>query len=143
MKIGPLIWRTVTSVPSGTICPDWLRTCSRLMSGTSSRNRPSACSVTCQCRPNSLKLLTYSEPRAVLDDELEAAGAAQARDGRGAEDDRHPVLELPVPRPPQPRHHGRVLQVGPLPLGERLEDDEQRAEVGAVGLLHERQAADG
>ena len=32
---------------------------------------------------------------------------------------------------------------GLLPLLERVEDDEHRGEVGAVGRLHERQAGDG
>ena len=44
---------------------------------------------------------------------------------------------------PQPGHDGRVAQLGTLPLVERLEDDEHRAEVGAVGLQQERHAGDG
>ena len=40
--IGPPISRTLTSVPSGTICPHLLRTWSRLMSSTRLRKSPSS-----------------------------------------------------------------------------------------------------
>ena len=49
---------TLTRVPSGTICPHLFRTWSRLMSSTRLRYSPSAWTVTCQWRPNWLKLLT-------------------------------------------------------------------------------------
>ena len=61
--IGPPISRTLTSVPSGTICPRLLRTWNRLMSSIAVAEFALRLNVTCQCRPNSLKLLTYSEPR--------------------------------------------------------------------------------
>ena len=40
----------------------------------------------------------------------------------------------------QRRHDGRVAQLGILPLVERVQDDEHRREVGAVGLEQERHA---
>jgi len=62
---GPLTSFKVTSVPSGTMSPQRLRTCRIGTSFVWSRNWPSAWSVTCQCRPKALKLLTYDEPSSI------------------------------------------------------------------------------
>ena len=61
--IGPLTSRTSATAPTGTIVPLEFRTRSRRMSSFWSRYLASACTMTCQVRPNRLKSLTYSEPR--------------------------------------------------------------------------------
>ena len=57
-EIGPPISRGWTSVPSGTIWPELLRTWNRLMSVDAVAELAVGLDVTCQCRPKSLKLLT-------------------------------------------------------------------------------------
>ena len=51
------------AAPNGVMAPVRLRTCSRRTSAGRLRNLASACTSTCQVRPNRLKSLTYNEPR--------------------------------------------------------------------------------
>ena len=84
------------------------------------------------------------EAAAVLDHELEAAGDAEARDRRRAEHRDLRVLDLPVANSRRSRAMIAVSRrSGLCRFVERLEDDEHRAEVGAVGRQHERHARDG
>ena len=59
---GPAMLRIAANVFKGTISPLLLRTLSWPTLAASLRNEPSAWRLTCQERPKTLKLLTYSEP---------------------------------------------------------------------------------
>ena len=55
---GPLTSRTSAMLPSGTIPPRSLRTCSRVRSSICLRKLASPWTLTCQVRPKRLKSLT-------------------------------------------------------------------------------------
>ena len=81
---------------------------------------------------------------AVLDDDLEAAGGAQAVDRRGAEDVDQPVLDLLLEIGLQlggdaSRRKGRVAARSV----EVVEHHVHRAEIGGVGAQQDRLAGDG
>ena len=86
--------------------------------------------------------VVQAEIAAVLDDQLEAAGRAQAVDRRRAErrDDRPAHLALAALL--QLRGDGVGGQLGPAPLLELLEHDVHRAEVGRIGVQEQRLAGD-
>ena len=55
---GPTVSRISATAPSGTMSPSALRTFSCLTASASVRKRASACTFTCQVRPNRLKSFT-------------------------------------------------------------------------------------
>ena len=64
-RAGPVVSRTVSTEPSGTISPCRFLSRRRVRSDTCRRNRASACTFTCHVRPNRLKSLMYSDPKQI------------------------------------------------------------------------------
>ena len=84
-----------------------------------------------------------TEVAAVLDDELESAGDAQARDRRRPQHRELGLRDLLGTGLVEAVHDRRVAQLRLLPLVEGVQDDEHRGEIGAVGLQQERTAREG
>ena len=79
-----------------------------------------------------------SQAALVLDDELEAASDAQARDRRRPEEQDLRVFYLLGPCLAEAVYDYRIAKLGAAAFLERFQDDKHRAKVRAGGLLDER-----
>ena len=86
--------------------------------------------------------LVQAQVAAVLDDQLEAAGGAQAVDRRRAEGRTTAPAHLARQRSAASSAIASALRLAVVPLVEGLQHDVHRAEVGRVGVEDQRPAGD-